>query len=543
MSSSPYAMFLGKTVAFTGAPQDAVLRAELKSFIATVIDKELRKLDARSWDLAEELRSVRQTHAAIQAFRDAHVAIFPPVHSLPPEIISQIFSLLVGDERVVLPALSDTAPWNLLTVCQYWRNIALSLPCLWSSFNIRPSRGGPRFIPPPPMVHREDRALPLEVVKHLSLSKHEPLTFALEASEGIPSSQIPLAELIEQSHRWKDVTLIASSNLDAALPNFEVGRLEILHSLSVQQFPSMAYRHPYTEDVLQKFANARQLRRLTFETPVVSSLTFRAPSTIAFPWAQLTYLKIISDGLLASDDSPHPGCYRLLEACPRLQTLVESDAYRIADRAKFALPPGTPILKHHVRILELVQPAVLSHLQCPDLTHLSLPPITSQESANVVADFCRRSSCTELKKVDAKLSDTSTIDFTAILLALASVEALTFQTTSSWTMELCTHFIADIISMPQAAPRLRSLQLKICDMAVWASNSEGNTKLVRYLARGVQKCAFSRVHIDITGDMSRKESDIAKLASFESALRNSTLYPSQLTIVNSLVDIFGKFGL
>ncbi|KAF9023322.1 hypothetical protein BDZ89DRAFT_1069929 [Hymenopellis radicata] len=460
--------------------QDAVLRAELKSFVTT-IDEEIHKLDARIEVLAADLRSVQEA--------------------------------LVGNGRVALPACSTTAPWNLLTVCQYWRNIALSLPCLWSSFDIQRDRG-PTLIQSPP-IGAGARAIQLEVIKHLSLSGDEPLNFVVEASE-TTLSQITLAELIGQSSRWKDVSLIGRGDLYAAFPNFGAGSLEILQS------------------ILQKFANARRLTCLTFS--VSSSLTFSNPSAIAFPWSQLTYLKVINMPP-QSTTLAHPGCYRLLEACPLLQTFVDYtslSSWSVAGSENFALPPGTPILNHKVRILGLNQPAVLAHLQCPNVRHLSLPRITSQESASVVADFCRRSSCTELKKVEATFTDMSSSYFTIILVALSFVETLSIRVTSSRTMELCTSIIEYITVTPDAVPRLRCLKLGICDRAVWASNSEGNTKLVKHLACGVKKSAFRRVHIDIMGDMSEKESDRAKLASFESTLRNSTLSSSQLTIVNSL---------
>ncbi|KAF9023346.1 hypothetical protein BDZ89DRAFT_1069953 [Hymenopellis radicata] len=212
-----------------------------------------------------ELRSWQQIYdrfrrLATQAFRDAHVVIFPPVHSLPPEIMSKIFGLVVGNGRVVLPARRTTAPWNLLTVCQYWRNIALSLPCLWSSFDIQRDRG-PTLIRSPPMVHRgaRARAIKVEVIKHLSLSGDEPLNFVVEASE-TTLSQITLVKLIGQSSRWKDVSLIRSGDLYVAFPNFGAGPLEILQSLSIRPLsPIYTGYLPHTEGILQKFANARRI--------------------------------------------------------------------------------------------------------------------------------------------------------------------------------------------------------------------------------------------------------------------------------------------
>ncbi len=536
--STPYAMYLGQTVAFTGTPEDALLRAELKSFIATVIDKELYKLDAKIGVLAAELHSVQEIRATTQAFRDAHVAIFPPVHSLPPEIVSKIFSLVVGDELVALPACSTTAPRNLLTVCQYWRNIALSLPCLWSSFEIKQYSKDIFFQAPA----SPGRALSLDVLKHLSLSGDEPLNFTVAASQE-HMSQIPFAELIEQSRRWKDVELLGSGDLYAAIPDFGVGRLKLLHSLSIQQVgPSLVAS--YTADILQKFAKARRLRRLTFETPIASfSLIFSNPSAIVFPWSQLTYLKVLSYALSVRDDSSHPGCYRLLEACPRLQTFIESYALSMqdnADNVTLGLLSDTPMLQHQVRVLELVQPAVLSHLQCPALRHLSLPQISLEESAVVVADFCRRSANPQLKRVDAKLRNTSAICFTTILRALTSVETLTFEMASPWAVDLCTFLVTYITTTPQASPRLRLLKLKIFNMALRSSSSDADTKLVKHLASGVKKRAFRRVHVEITGVTPFRQCDADKITSFESNLRNSTLSSSQLTVINSVVQSFSN---
>ncbi|KAF8918570.1 hypothetical protein CPB85DRAFT_1430269 [Mucidula mucida] len=510
--STPYAMYLGQTVAFTGTPEDALLRAELKSFIATVIDKELYKLDAKIGVLAAELHSVQEIRATTQAFRDAHVAIFPPVHSLPPEIVSKIFSLVVGDELVALPACSTTAPRNLLT----------------DIFFQAPASPG--------------RALSLDVLKHLSLSGDEPLNFTVAASQE-HMSQIPFAELIEQSRRWKDVELLGSGDLYAAIPDFGVGRLKLLHSLSIQQVgPSLVAS--YTADILQKFAKARRLRRLTFETPIASfSLIFSNPSAIVFPWSQLTYLKVLSYALSVRDDSSHPGCYRLLEACPRLQTFIESYALSMqdnADNVTLGLLSDTPMLQHQVRVLELVQPAVLSHLQCPALRHLSLPQISLEESAVVVADFCRRSANPQLKRVDAKLRNTSAICFTTILRALTSVETLTFEMASPWAVDLCTFLVTYITTTPQASPRLRLLKLKIFNMALRSSSSDADTKLVKHLASGVKKRAFRRVHVEITGVTPFRQCDADKITSFESNLRNSTLSSSQLTVINSVVQSFSN---
>ncbi|EEB92811.1 hypothetical protein MPER_08625, partial [Moniliophthora perniciosa FA553] len=61
-----------------------------------------------------------------------------PVHRLPPEILGKIFTMfndLPEEERWLEP--TDTAPALAVSrTCRRWRDIALSLPSIWSSIAI-----------------------------------------------------------------------------------------------------------------------------------------------------------------------------------------------------------------------------------------------------------------------------------------------------------------------------------------------------------------------------------------------------------------------
>ncbi|KAF9066212.1 hypothetical protein BDP27DRAFT_1424102 [Rhodocollybia butyracea] len=57
-------------------------------------------------------------------------------HSLPVELLSEIFPHCLPSMLTPLPSLIMEAPLVLLFVCQKWRAVAVSLPQLWSSLRI-----------------------------------------------------------------------------------------------------------------------------------------------------------------------------------------------------------------------------------------------------------------------------------------------------------------------------------------------------------------------------------------------------------------------
>jgi hypothetical protein len=61
----------------------------------------------------------------------------PDIDRLHPEILEEIFLFCLPDDQYVVPDPMQ-APLLVSGICQYWREVALSTPALWSSLNVPP---------------------------------------------------------------------------------------------------------------------------------------------------------------------------------------------------------------------------------------------------------------------------------------------------------------------------------------------------------------------------------------------------------------------
>ncbi|TFK64874.1 hypothetical protein BDN72DRAFT_222629 [Pluteus cervinus] len=78
----------------------------------------------------EEIAILQESIRALHAFRNT----FTPVYSLPPEVLSRIFSLVRHATSWDMSDKSSTSfKWPVLTsVSQHWRNVAIGSPDLWT---------------------------------------------------------------------------------------------------------------------------------------------------------------------------------------------------------------------------------------------------------------------------------------------------------------------------------------------------------------------------------------------------------------------------
>ncbi|KAJ7167576.1 hypothetical protein C8R46DRAFT_1093464 [Mycena filopes] len=72
-----------------------------------------------------------QTH-----LQSTHDSITYPVLTLPPEIICEIFLRCLPEERETDVVNPEEAPLLLTHICRVWRQIAISLPTLWTTFEV-----------------------------------------------------------------------------------------------------------------------------------------------------------------------------------------------------------------------------------------------------------------------------------------------------------------------------------------------------------------------------------------------------------------------
>ncbi|THU84624.1 hypothetical protein K435DRAFT_870095 [Dendrothele bispora CBS 962.96] len=153
----------------------------------------------------------------------------PVVSRIPPEVLEHIFLDCYHDHSVV-PSITD-APFNISQTCSRWREVAVCVPRLWSSFAIIFSSGHSR--PSLPVLQRwlyRSGFYPIS----FSLIYHEPVAYSVEifASDLNRDLFKVLRTLVGHVDRWKSVYLdLSNIPYDAEFPS------HLDHALS--QAPSL----------------------------------------------------------------------------------------------------------------------------------------------------------------------------------------------------------------------------------------------------------------------------------------------------------------
>ncbi|KAF6756951.1 hypothetical protein DFP72DRAFT_963610, partial [Ephemerocybe angulata] len=129
--TSPFELWIGTNY----SPTDREL-AQLKAFL----DKPYRQLASLDADLLSLLQKRDELNSTIHA----HEAFLNPFRRIPNEVFLEIFKLSMPRNHNATMSLGQ-APLVLIQVCRSWRDIAMSLPQLWSSLHIPFLDGSPEF--------------------------------------------------------------------------------------------------------------------------------------------------------------------------------------------------------------------------------------------------------------------------------------------------------------------------------------------------------------------------------------------------------------
>ncbi|PBK68626.1 hypothetical protein ARMSODRAFT_1019739 [Armillaria solidipes] len=292
----------------------------------------------------------------------------PPIHSLPPEILSKIFLLVVAGSYSVLEPLHD-GPWLLGRVCRRWRDIAWGYPALWSSFVLVDWQGQIK-----PM--REEIGARM-FRQALQRTRQNGLSMTIWIYHTFPDAI--METLMQHSRQWEDVCLLGRPSLQwtRSLLNFPPVHFPSLKSLFV------SYQHSMDNltTILSMFKNAPHLRSLEFDV--------RMPpfdlGMIPFPWSHITHLT-----MSFAKSSRVELTVTLLRLCPSLEELTERTVFR-HDPEVATIAPLT-LSKLRSLILGRSQ-LLLGYLICPVLEHLSSTmPHADHPSPNLtISQFFARS--------------------------------------------------------------------------------------------------------------------------------------------------------
>ncbi|KAL0960543.1 hypothetical protein HGRIS_005581 [Hohenbuehelia grisea] len=218
--ASPVASFLDSNQRPSAAELKKVAKEVQRSSLElSICDEEIKHLEAHLQDL-------KRHRSTVSRYINAHKAVTSPIRRVPPEILAVIMKLAVSGQQLQISSpenLRKHGLWLLALVSRSWRDIALSLPDLWSVIEISNET-----------AKWQNGIRVLEVV--LERSKQAPLMFKLEL-DGVRAENHVLDAICSHSDRWKHATISSTikalefmSCVRGALP--QLSRLEI--SLTMQ---------------------------------------------------------------------------------------------------------------------------------------------------------------------------------------------------------------------------------------------------------------------------------------------------------------------
>ena len=128
--TSPVQHLLSETARHSPSPTEEIQIRE----IISQAESRINCIDVTAAKIQRLLSNLVEQRVKIQAYKDKHKVLVAPVWHIPPEILSYIFVLCLSHRPPNEIKRSSLKRSLLLTrVNQYWRQVALSTPQLWST--------------------------------------------------------------------------------------------------------------------------------------------------------------------------------------------------------------------------------------------------------------------------------------------------------------------------------------------------------------------------------------------------------------------------
>ncbi|KAJ7902878.1 hypothetical protein B0H14DRAFT_2492582 [Mycena olivaceomarginata] len=353
--------------------------APLSSRESNAATSYINELELQIAGVDEAIASLELRRAGLLQSAKIQKALLSPIRRLPPEILGEIFSLVVhaifgGPDPVNHPPWIRQAPWSLIRVCRYWYAVALATPLLWSMISVDLDRTG------------EQSGVSLTEL-WLQRSKNLPLfvNIVREARARTVARKFgPVLHVaLSSSERWRT----ADFSLDFPLLRQITTIHGHLSSLTTLLF-SLALNHSdedFDEAFRDVFAVAPQLRSLH----ALCWEQYFATPPFSFPWHQLTR---VSSSFTTNTEA--------LCALQKLPALIEC-------KLVFGSSEILPVHRHNTILLPYLRSltlqidcdhegtytkgtSLLDFLETPCLRSLTIDETADEE---VVLGFIARSDC------------------------------------------------------------------------------------------------------------------------------------------------------
>ena len=376
-----------------------------------------------------------------------------PLLKIPPEVTSEIFKAYIRQEEedvdldqgpVYLSQLrhdASQAPLLLSAVCTAWRELAWSMPWVWSSVNLMLGASGPTSV-----------AL---LDEWLSRSRHCPLTIRLKyvfsvAEEGYDTILGIMSVVARFSERWRHIIFNLPILCYDALRSVR-GRLPMLKSLSLRL---LGEERGSAMNALQMFSIAPQLH--------VAQCEDFPPQGVVLPLDQLTSLSAYQCG-----SSMH--CVETLDAGSQLRHA----SFVLDYRSAWVITPSAPhqVLAPHLHSLKFLVNkrgftcTILDHLALPNLRELSFTGLSGREpfTMSSLVSLISRSACPL-----QSLSITSLYldgELFRCMQVMPSLSELTISTLGNIAREIIRNLNPTTLN-PPLLPNLRKLSISESGMTI-----------------------------------------------------------------------------
>jgi hypothetical protein len=246
-----------------------------------MVRQDLEKLDDGITTIEALLKDLHRGRQKIASHLRSLESIVSPIRRVPFEILSQIFldAMDVGDKEGDSLDLAQV-PLNLVRVSTVWRDVAVSLPQLWSTITIK-------FKARRYQWSGEDDCSPMKVLAlktwlSVSASHQYPISINVSAERNVSKLVIQknnslLSLLLSSSHYWRSVRFECPPHFLPFISSLE-GRLPLLEALHFRLYSGLQLQAP-----MSAFSIAPSL--CSIELGLISN-----QALLSLPWHQVTKL-------------------------------------------------------------------------------------------------------------------------------------------------------------------------------------------------------------------------------------------------------------
>ncbi|KAJ7607871.1 hypothetical protein FB45DRAFT_1067627 [Roridomyces roridus] len=259
------------------------------------IDQRICALDLEISGLQGRVAQLQEARAALIRSRQPYKAILSPLRRLPTETLGEIFMHTVPSIRDLVRWNGfgmNQSPWVLIHVCSRWREIAISLPSLWSLIYM-----DQRY----PLAVAE---MQVQRAKTLRVHIHGRTEFGLQ-----PISETRILEyLISHSTRWEEFSIEMRENFDVLLPTLR-DQVPLLRRLSLEWNEDLYTEDP--EESIDYFETATSLVELRICYPGIISFSPSLQQLTRYhvdaPWETHQQILSVSPALVEAHISVEDG--------------------------------------------------------------------------------------------------------------------------------------------------------------------------------------------------------------------------------------------